>query len=99
MRAIQKHPPPVRTRLCYQSAGRTEDPWLGPPLEAVLDELGRAGEEAAGVVPFGFVSDPLGILFDLDIVGRARALGLRKVFADAETLTAGQRVAPAWRAF
>ncbi len=86
--AILKQLPPVRTRLCYQSAGRTEDPWLGPPLEAVLDELGRAGEEAVVVVPFGFVSDHLEILYDLDIEARAQAHGLGMRFERAESLNA-----------
>ncbi len=88
MMAILKQLPPVRTRLCYQSAGRTEDPWLGPPLEAVLDELGRAGEEAVVVVPFGFVSDHLEILYDLDIEARAQAHGLGMRFERAESLNA-----------
>jgi protoporphyrin/coproporphyrin ferrochelatase len=79
MAGILKHVPPIRARLCYQSAGRTEDPWLGPPLEQVLDEVGDAGEQALLVVPFGFVSDHLEILYDVDIEARERArkLGMR----------------------
>ncbi len=79
MAAILKQLPPIRARLCYQSAGRTEDPWLGPPLERVLDELGRAGETAVLVAPFGFVSDHLEILYDVDIEARERGrkLGIR----------------------
>jgi ferrochelatase len=71
--------PPVRSRLCYQSAGRTAEPWLGPPLEDVLEDLGREGEGAVLVAPFGFVSDHLEILYDVDIeaAARARALGIR----------------------
>lgn len=64
---------PLRVRIAWQSAGRTEEAWLGPPLEDVLEEIGEAGEKAVLVVPFGFVSDHLEILFDVDIEARAFA--------------------------
>ncbi|HYT00697.1 MAG TPA: ferrochelatase [Thermoplasmata archaeon] len=85
MAAILKLLPPLRARLCYQSAGRSADPWLGPPLEDVLEELGRAGERAVLVVPFGFVSDHLEILFDIDIDAKDRAgrLGMRLERSDS----------------
>lgn len=65
--------PPLRARMAWQSAGRTEEAWLGPPLEEVLEEIGDAGEKAVLVVPFGFVSDHLEILYDVDIEARAFA--------------------------
>lgn len=85
MAAILVRLPPIRARLCYQSEGRTGDPWLGPPLEDVLEELGGAGEEAVLVVPFGFVSDHLEILYDVDIEAKdlARTLGMRLERADS----------------
>lgn len=88
MGAILKQLPPVRARLCYQSAGRTEERWLGPPLKDVLDELARAREEAILVVPFGFVSDHLEILYDLDVEARARAQALGMRLERAESLNA-----------
>jgi len=79
MAAILSRLAPVRSRLCYQSAGRSEEPWLGPSLESVLEELQGAGEEAVLVAPFGFVSDHLEILYDVDIEARdqAQRLGIR----------------------
>jgi len=65
--------PPLRARMAWQSAGRTDEAWLGPSLEEVLGEIGRAGEKAVLVVPFGFVSDHLEILYDVDIEARALA--------------------------
>lgn len=64
---------PLRVRMAWQSAGRTEEAWLGPPLGDVLGELGKAGETAVLVVPFGFVSDHLEILYDVDIEARTFA--------------------------
>ncbi len=64
---------PLRARIAWQSAGRTEEAWLGPPLEDVLEEIGEAGDKAVLMVPFGFVSDHLEILYDVDIEARAFA--------------------------
>jgi len=57
----------------WQSAGRTADPWWGPPLEDVIRHLASAGHPAAVVCSAGFVSDHLEILYDLDIEAQALA--------------------------
>jgi len=57
-----------RFEVCWQSAGRTDEAWLGPDIRDVVRELGRAGETDGVVIcPIGFVSDHLEILYDLDI--------------------------------
>jgi ferrochelatase len=60
--------------LAWQSAGRTPEPWRGPDVLAVLDDLAETGR-AAGVVvvPHGFTSAHLEVLYDLDIDAAARA--------------------------
>jgi ferrochelatase len=60
--------------VAWQSAGRTPEPWLGPDVLAVIDDL--AGAEAADgvlVCACGFVADHLEVLYDLDIEARSRA--------------------------
>jgi ferrochelatase len=57
----------------WQSAGRTADPWWGPPLEEVIADLAAAGHRAVVVCSAGFVSDHLEILYDLDIEASALA--------------------------
>jgi protoporphyrin/coproporphyrin ferrochelatase len=56
--------------IAWQSAGRTADPWWGPPLEDVIQELGKRGTPAIVVCSVGFVSDHLEILYDLDVEAR-----------------------------
>ncbi|MCU1483953.1 MAG: ferrochelatase [Actinomycetia bacterium] len=58
----------------WQSAGRTPEPWLGPDVLQVIDDLAGTGR-AAGilVVPCGFVADHLEVLYDLDIEAAAAA--------------------------
>lgn len=73
MALILERLPSLRARMAWQSAGRTEEAWLGPPLEEVLVELGDAGEKSVLVVPFGFVSDHLETLYDVDIEARTFA--------------------------
>ena len=65
----------------WQSAGRTPEPWIGPDVLEVIDELGPS-ENADGllVCPCGFVADHLEVLYDLDIEARRRAEDHRLVF-------------------
>jgi ferrochelatase len=56
--------------IAWQSAGRTNDPWWGPPIESVIEELAGAGNAAVIVCSAGFVADHLEILYDLDIEAR-----------------------------
>jgi ferrochelatase len=65
--------------IAWQSAGRTNDPWWGPPIEAVIEELATAGRDAVVVCSAGFVADHLEILYDLDIEARgiAERAGMR----------------------
>jgi ferrochelatase len=60
-------------RQAYQSAGRTPEPWLGPSLEAALDELTRENVRRVLVAPIGFVCDHTEVLFDIDVQARAFA--------------------------
>lgn len=58
----------------WQSAGRTPEPWIGPDILDVIDELG-ADPGVGGVIvsACGFVADHLEVLYDLDIEARHRA--------------------------
>jgi ferrochelatase len=71
--------PAERWSWSYQSAGRTREPWAGPDLGEHLADLAGRGVRHVVVVPVGFVSDHVEILFDLDVKARAVAesLGLR----------------------
>lgn len=62
----------------WQSAGRTQDAWLGPDILSVLKDLQSQGWEQVLVCPAGFVSDHLEVLYDLDIEANnlARELGI-----------------------
>jgi ferrochelatase len=61
-------------QIAWQSAGRTPEPWIGPDILQVIDELG-ADDDVDGVVvsSVGFVADHLEVLYDLDIEAKQRA--------------------------
>jgi ferrochelatase len=67
-----------RWSIAWQSAGRTNEPWIGPDVLEVLPRIVRAGATGVVVCPAGFVADHLEVLYDLDVeaAAQARALGL-----------------------
>jgi protoporphyrin/coproporphyrin ferrochelatase len=71
----------ARHTIAWQSAGRTADPWWGPPVEQVIERLAGEGCPAVVVCSAGFVADHLEILYDLDIEARrvAEEAGIRFV--------------------
>ena len=71
--------PDERWSWSYQSAGRTPEPWAGPDLGDHLRGLATRGIQDVVVVPVGFVSDHVELLFDVDVRAQAVAdeLGLR----------------------
>jgi len=74
----------ARHAIAWQSAGRTDDPWWGPPIEDVIADLGSQGCPAVVVCSAGFVADHLEILYDLDVEAQAIAeqAGVRLVRTD-----------------
>ena len=66
-------------RLVYQSrSGPPQVPWLGPDVRDHLESLAADGVPGVVVIPAGFVSDHLEVVYDLDVEAAklARKLGL-----------------------
>ena len=60
--------------IAWQSAGRTPEPWIGPDILAVIDELAESKSTSAVLVSAcGFVADHLEVLYDLDIEAKVHA--------------------------
>jgi ferrochelatase len=62
-----------RWSFSYQSAGRSSEPWLDPLLPDHLRALSARGVQDVAVMPIGFVSDHVEILFDIDIQAQSVA--------------------------
>ncbi len=80
--------------FAYQSQGFTDDKWLGPTVESVLDRYAEQGVRDVVVAPIGFVCDHVEILYDVDIMFREyaaqRGISLRRSESlnGSETFTA-----------
>jgi ferrochelatase len=73
--------------VAWQSAGRTPEPWRGPDILDVIRELAASGRsEGVLVVPQGFTSDHLEVLYDLDIEARAVAAEVGLAFARTDVV-------------
>jgi protoporphyrin/coproporphyrin ferrochelatase len=76
--------PESQFKLVYQSrSGRSSDPWLGPDICDHLADLSSRGVTDVVVMPIGFLSDHLEVLYDLDVEAaeKSRELGLNMIRA------------------
>jgi protoporphyrin/coproporphyrin ferrochelatase len=79
--------------LCWQSAGRTPEPWRGPDILDVIRDLAATGRaDGVLVCPQGFVADHLEVVYDLDIEARAVAEPLGLAFARTRVLNDDEQV-------
>jgi ferrochelatase len=82
-------------RLAFQSQGMTAEKWIEPTVESQIDELSQAGVKTVLLIPVGFVSDHVEILYDIDILfrnyGKARGVAVRR----SESLNDSPRFASA----
>lgn len=85
-------------RLVYQSrSGAPHIPWLEPDICDHLEELHAAGAPAAVMVPIGFVSDHMEVMYDLDTEAAAKAAELGLPAVRSATVGADPRFVAAVR--
>lgn len=69
-------------RMAFQSQGMTGEKWIGPTVESQIDELAGEGVKEVLLVPIGFVSDHVEILYDIDVLfreyGKSRGVNVRR---------------------
>ena len=75
---------PWRLTYCSRS-GSPETPWLEPDVNDHLEQAGVDGVRAVVVVPVGFVSDHMEVLYDLDTEASATAAAAGLAYARAAT--------------
>ena len=76
-----------RWDLAFQSrSGPPTVPWLGPDVNDHLAALGAEGVAGVVVVPVGFVSDNMEVVFDLDVRAAETAARLGLSWARAATV-------------
>jgi ferrochelatase len=74
-------------RVAWQSrSGPPQVPWLEPDILDEIDALQATGARDVVVVPIGFISDHLEVLYDLDLEARERAEELGMEFVRVPTI-------------
>lgn len=82
---------PLKWHIAFQSKGGGPEEWVGPDVESVLKELSQDNVREVLIVPIGFVSDHIEILYDIDILYREKAESLGMVLKRAPSLNLSRR--------
>jgi len=82
---------PCRWHMAFQSKGRGPERWMGPDVESVLIELNKMYVRNVLVVPVGFVSDHIEILYDIDILYQKKAESLGMTLKRTQSLNYSER--------
>lgn len=79
-------------QLAYQSrSGPPSMPWLEPDINDVINDLAESGRRGVIVVPIGFVSDHVEVIWDLDNEAAETAAGRGLYFGRVSTPGADPR--------
>jgi len=63
--------------IAYQSvSAAAREPWLGPSVDQVMEDLAAAGATSVLINPIGFISDHVETLYDNDVEHRSHAASL-----------------------
>jgi ferrochelatase len=73
VREVVKKIEPVSWHIAFQSRGMGPEEWLGPDVESILIELSHQKVREVLIIPIGFVSDHIEVLYDIDIFYREKA--------------------------
>ena len=78
VRGVLKKIEPLHWHIAFQSRGMGSEEWLGPEVESILIELSRQKVREILMIPIGFVSDHIEVLYDIDILyrGKAESMGM-----------------------
>jgi ferrochelatase len=56
--------------VAFQSQGMTSEPWIGPTVESLIDQLAAQGHRHVLLAPVGFTCDHVETLYDIDVAFR-----------------------------
>jgi ferrochelatase len=91
VREILKKIEPLPWHIAFQSKGMGPEEWLGPDVETVLTNLSQQKVREVLIVPIGFVSDHIEILYDIDILYQEKAKRLGMVLKRTPSLNFSER--------
>jgi ferrochelatase len=81
---------PLKWHIAFQSKGGGLEEWVGPDVESVLKELSQDKVREVLIVPIGFVSDHIEVLYDIDILCREEAESLGMLLKRTPSLNSSE---------
>jgi ferrochelatase len=91
VRGVLKKLEPFPWHMAFQSKGGGPEKWIGPDVESVLVKLSEIKVREVLVIPIGFVSDHIEILYDIDILYREKAKSLGMLLKRSPSLNLSER--------
>jgi ferrochelatase len=91
VREVLKKIEPLPWHIAFQSRGMGPEEWLGPDVESILTDLSRQKVGKVLIIPIGFVSDHIEVLYDIDILYREKAESMGMVLKRAPSLNFSDR--------
>jgi len=82
---------PLPWHIAFQSKGGGPEEWVGPDVESILKELSQDKVREVLIVPIGFVSDHIEVLYDIDILYREKAESMGMVLKRTASLNFSER--------
>jgi ferrochelatase len=91
IRGVLEGMEPFPWHMAYQSKGGGREEWVGPDVESVLEDLSKEKIREVLIVPIGFVSDHVEVLYDIDILYRKKGESLGLVLKRSPSLNDSER--------
>jgi ferrochelatase len=91
VKGVLKKMEPYPWHIAFQSRGMGPEKWLGPDVESVLTDLSQQKVWEVLVIPIGFVSDHIEVLYDIDILYRSKAESMGMVLKRTPSLNVSER--------
>jgi ferrochelatase len=88
---VLKRVGPFPWHMAFQSKGGGPGRWISPDVESVLLEISRIGIKEILIIPIGFVSDHIEILYDIDILYKEKAEPLGMALKRTQSLNYSER--------
>ena len=91
VREVLKRIDPLPWHIAFQSRGMGPEEWLGPDVDFILTELSHQKVREVLIIPIGFVSDHIEVLYDIDIFYRERAESMGMVLRRTPSFNDSER--------
>ncbi|MDI6761638.1 MAG: ferrochelatase [Thermodesulfobacteriota bacterium] len=88
---VVKRIEPLSWHMAFQSKGGGPGKWIAPDVESILVEINKIGVREVLIVPIGFVSDHIEVLYDIDILYKEKAESLGMILKRTPSLNFSER--------